>query len=107
MTTHEAAVAEFRDASAAVRLAFSARDQAREAQIIANRRYAETSEALLAAQDRLETADVNLQQVQAEPPVAADIDTTTKPFGLRFNEVFATQQAPSPNGAARDAETGE
>lgn len=86
-TTHEAAVAEFRDASAAVRLAFSARDQAREAQIIANRRHNEASDALLAAQDRLDRADAALQSARADVPPPADIEVGKSVFGLRFSEM--------------------
>lgn len=74
MTNQSAAVAEYREASAACRRAFAAHAEAREAQILANRRYSETSEALLAAQDRLDRADQGLQEAKAEAPTPADID---------------------------------
>lgn len=92
-TNHEAAVAEFREASAAVRRAHSARDEAREVQIIADRRYGEASVALAAAQDRLSLADAALQTVRADAPTPPDIDTVTRTFGTEFRNVFRGLQA--------------
>jgi hypothetical protein len=97
MTNHEACLNEFRDASAAVRLAFAALSEAREVQIIANRAHADCNEAYVSAQSRLDAADAALLAARAEPPVAADIDTTRLPspfgqppsFGVPFNQMFA------------------
>jgi len=104
--TQEQALAEFRDASAAVRRAFSAHSEAREAQILANRRAAETSDTLLAAQDRLDRADSVLQEAKAVQPPPADIDAAK---GLTGNSVGydtgwrgenGPLNPPAPNGAA-------
>jgi outer membrane protein TolC len=74
--TEAEAVAEFREASAAVRRAFGARDDARVDQILANTRMTEASLNLNDAQARLEAADAALQASRAEPPTPADIDVT-------------------------------
>jgi hypothetical protein len=93
-TPYEQALNEFKDASAAVRLAFGAHSEARAAQIIANRNHASASDAYLAAQDRLSRADDALQIVGAEAVAPADIDASRPPvFGVTFEEV------PTLNGA--------
>lgn len=69
-------VLEFREASAAVRRAASARDEAREAQILADNRMADASANLIVAHARLAAADAALQSARAEPPVPADIDAS-------------------------------
>lgn len=96
MTTYTDALNEFREASAAVRLAFSAKAEAREKQIIANAADTDATAKLMAAQDRLEAADRALQTARAEPPAPADIDKT------RGQGLFATQSAPTGNGAVHD-----
>lgn len=75
-TPYEQALNEFKDASAAVRLAFGAQCEDRAAVIIANRNYAASSDAYQAAQDRLDRADAALQSVSAETPAPADIDAS-------------------------------
>jgi len=70
------AVAEFREASAAVRRAFGARDDARVDQILADTRMSQATVNLSDAQARLLAADVALQAARAEPPTPADIDVT-------------------------------
>jgi len=70
------AVAEFREASAAVRRAFGARDDARVDQILADTRMGQATVNLSDAQARLLAADVALQAARAEPPTPADIDVT-------------------------------
>jgi hypothetical protein len=96
MTNHEACLNEFRDASAAVRLAFAALSEAREVQIIANRAHADCNQAYVEAQARLDAADAALLAVRADAPAPADIDTTRLPtfgvpssFGVPFNQMFA------------------
>jgi outer membrane protein TolC len=74
--TEAQAVAEFREASAAVRRAFGARDDARVDQILADTRMASATVNLSDAQARLLAADVALQAARAEPPTPADIDVT-------------------------------
>jgi hypothetical protein len=89
MTNHEACLNEFRDASAAVRLAFAALSEAREVQIIANRAHADANEAYVSAQSRLDAADAALLSARAEPRPAADIDVTRQPIsfsGVTFVE---------------------
>lgn len=76
------AVAEFREASAALRRACGVRDDARVAQILADTRMAEATLNLTDAQTRLAIADMALQAARAEPPVPADIDVTRQP--IRF-----------------------
>jgi hypothetical protein len=70
------AVLEFREASAAVRRAFGARDDARVDQILADTRMGQATVNLSDAQARLLAADVALQAARAEPPTPADIDVT-------------------------------
>jgi hypothetical protein len=89
MTNHEQCLNEFRDASAAVRLAFAALSEAREVQIIANRAHADANEAYVSAQSRLDAADAALLAVRAEPRAAPDIDVTRQPVsfsGVTFVE---------------------
>ena len=74
--TEAEAVAEFREASAAVRRAFGARDDARVDQILADTRMSQATVNLSDAQARLLAADVALQAARAEPPTPADIDVT-------------------------------
>jgi hypothetical protein len=74
--TEAEAVAEFREASAAVRRAFGARDDARVDQILADTRMGLAAVNLSDAQARLLAADVALQAARAEPPTPADIDVT-------------------------------
>jgi hypothetical protein len=83
MTNHSQCLNEFRDASAAVRLAFAALSEAREVQIIANRAHADCNQAYVEAQSRLDAADAALLAVRADAPAPADIDTTRmpSPFG--------------------------
>jgi hypothetical protein len=73
------AVAEFREASAALRRACGVRDDARVAQILANTRMTEASLNLNDAQARLEAADAALIAARAEPPAPADIDASRYP----------------------------
>ena len=73
------AVAEFREASAALRRAFGVRDDARVAQILADTRMNEATLNLTGARDRLAAADVALQAARAEPPAPADIDASRQP----------------------------
>ena len=80
--TEAEAIAEFREASAALRRAYGARDEAREAQIIADTRMALAAVNLSDAQARLHAADVALQSARAEPPVPADIDVHMNGSGL-------------------------
>ena len=82
------AVAEFREASAALRRACGVRDDARVAQILANTRMTEASLNLNDAQARLEAADMALQASRAEAPAPADIDVTRQPV---MNEVTFDQ----------------
>jgi hypothetical protein len=100
MTNHEACLNEFRDASAAVRLAFAALSEAREVQIIANRAHADCNQAYVEAQSRLDAADAALLSARADDPAPADISpafavaasVTDKPhalFGVPFNQMFA------------------
>jgi hypothetical protein len=70
------AVLEFREASAAVRQAIGARDEARVDQILADTRVTIATVNLSDAQARLFAADVALQAARAEPPTPADIDVT-------------------------------
>jgi len=70
------AVAEFREASAAVRRAFGARDDARVDQILADTSMSSATVNLSDAHARLLAADVALQAARAEPPTPADIDVT-------------------------------
>jgi hypothetical protein len=74
--TEAEAVAEFREASAAVRRAHGARDDARVDQILADTRMAEATLNLNDAQVRLVAADTALQAARAEPPTPADIDVS-------------------------------
>jgi hypothetical protein len=99
MTNHEACLNEFRDASAAVRLAFAALSEAREVQIIANRAHADCNQAYVSAQSRLDAADAALLSARADDPAPADIDTVSNrlpspfgqppSFGVPFNQMFA------------------
>jgi hypothetical protein len=73
------AVAEFREASAALRRAFGVRDDARVAQILADTRMGEATLNLTGARDRLAAADMALQAARAEPPAPADIDASRQP----------------------------
>ena len=73
------AVAEFREASAALRRACGVRDDARVAQILADTRMTEATLNLTDAQTRLAIADTALQAARAEPPAPADIDVTRQP----------------------------
>jgi len=70
------AIMEFREASAAVRRAFGARDDARVDQILADTRMGQATVNLSDAQARLHAADIALQAARAEPPTPADIDVT-------------------------------
>jgi len=70
------AILEFREASAAVRRAYGARDDARVDQILADTRVALATVNLSDAQARLLAADVALQAARAEPPTPADIDVS-------------------------------
>jgi len=73
------AVAEFREASAALRRACGVRDDARVAQILADTRMGEATLNLTGARDRLAAADMALQAARAEPPAPADIDASRQP----------------------------
>lgn len=83
-TKYETALNEFRDASAAVRLAFAALSEAREIQILANRGHDAANRVHIAATARLDAADAALRSVQPEAPAGADIDFT-KPNGVMGN----------------------
>lgn len=109
MTKYETALHEFREASAAVRLAFSAKAEAREKQIIANTADTEATARLMAAQDRLDAADKALQLARAEPPTPAAIDATagvvggvTGGAGLSQGAAAVNPYAPTANGAVHD-----
>jgi outer membrane protein TolC len=91
--TEAEAVAEFREASAALRRAYGARDDARVDQILADTRMGQATVNLSDAQARLHAADIALQAARAEPPTPADIDVTKLRFGVTFDEV------PAVNGA--------
>jgi outer membrane protein TolC len=86
--TEAAAILEFREASAALRRAYGARDDARVDQILADTRMAEATLNLNDAQVRLAAADAALQTARAEPPTPADIDVTRSPLmsGVTFVE---------------------
>ena len=87
MTMTEAeAIAEFREASAALRRAYGARDDARVDQILADTRMALASVNLSDAQARLHDADIALQAARAEPPKPADIDVT-RPNGADIEPI--------------------
>jgi len=76
--TEAEAIAEFREASAAVRRAFGARDDARVDQILADTRMSQATVNLSDAQARLHAADVALITVQDKPETAfAIIDAQT------------------------------
>jgi hypothetical protein len=95
--TEAEAVLEFREASAAVRRAYGARDDARVAQILANTRMTEASLNLNDAQARLEAADAALIAARAEPPTPADIDVTKMRMAtLTFDDIPAITE---PNGS--------
>lgn len=74
--TEAEAVAEFREASAALRRASGVRDDARVEQILAATRMSSAILNLNDAQIRLDAADIALQAARAEPPAPADIDVT-------------------------------
>ena len=99
------AVAEFREASAALRRACGVRDDARVAQILANTRMTEASLNLNDAQARLEAADAALIAARAEAPAPADIDVTRQPAmnGVAFLDQ-PTAEAVARFHAALDAE---
>lgn len=80
------AIMEFREASAAVRRAFGARDDARVDQILADTRMSQATVNLSDAQARLHAADIALQAARAEPPAPADIDVTRQPVSFTFVE---------------------
>ena len=90
-TAYELALDEFRDAAASVRLTFAAVSEAREIQILADRKYDDASNLHVAAQSRFDRADAHLQAARIEAPTPADIDTTRmpSPFGKPFNQMFA------------------
>jgi len=96
--TEAEAIMEFREASAAVRRAFGARDDARVDQILADTRMGQATVNLSDAQARLHAADIALQAARAEPPAPADIDVTRNPvmFGVTFDEIPAVT---GPNGS--------
>ena len=85
-TAYQLALDEFKDASAAVRVAFGAQAEARSAQIVANRNYTAATDAYTAATDRLARADDALIMVRDEPPTPADIDVTRQPVSFTFVE---------------------
>ena len=87
MTNHSQCLNEFRDASAAVRLAFAALSEAREVQIIANRTHADCNEAYVSAQSRLDAADAALQSARADDPAPADIDRDRNRRPVSFSGV--------------------
>ncbi len=92
------AVLEFREASAAVRRAFGARDDARVDQILADTRMASATVNLSDAQARLHAADMALQSARAEPPAPADIDVTRMAqFGGGMGGVIGADGAPINN----------
>ena len=97
--TEAAAILEFREASAALRRAYGARDDARVDQILANTRMEDATLNLNDAQVRLAAADAALQAARAEPPTPADIDVTKMRFGVTFDEVPAVTE---PNGSDND-----
>ena len=86
--TEAEAIAEFREASAALRRAYGARDDARVDQILADTRMGLAAVNLSDAQARLHAADIALQAARAEPPTPADIDVTRSPVfsGVTFVE---------------------
>ena len=94
--TEAEAVLEFREASAALRRAFGARDDARVDQILADTRMASATVNLSDAQARLHAADIALQAARAEPPTPADIDVTKMRMAtLTFDDIPAIT---GPNG---------
>lgn len=70
-TTYQAALDEFRDASAAVRQAFGKVSEARELQIIADSQHKAASIALGEAQARMDAADKGLAAAREVPAVEA------------------------------------
>ena len=97
--TEAEAIQEFREASASLRRAYGARDDARVDQILADTRMTEATLNLNDAQVRLSAADTALQAALAEPPTPADIDVTKLRFGVTFDEVPAVT---GPNGSDAD-----
>jgi len=83
-TDYETALNEFRDASAAVRLAFGAITQARELQIIADSQHNAAHVAHAQAVARLDAAD-NALRVSREARAAVDL--TPEPVFASFAEV--------------------
>jgi hypothetical protein len=102
LVTEAEAVLEFREASAALRRAYGARDDARVDQILADTRMGLAAVNLSDAQARLHAADIALQAARAEPPTPADIDVTKLRFGVTFDEVPAVT---GPNGSDAGVDT--
>ena len=93
--TEAEAILEFREASAALRRAYGARDDARVEQILADTRVAVASVNLSDAQARLHDADIALQAARAEPPKPADIDATkVRMATLTFDDIPVTDVEP-------------
>lgn len=100
--TEAAAILEFREASAALRRAYGARDDARVDQILANTRMEDATLNLNDAQVRLAAADAALQAARAEPPTPADIDVTKMRMAtLTFDDITAITE---PNGSDAGAD---
>ena len=91
--TEAEAIQEFREASAALRRAYGARDDARVNQILADTRMAEATLSLNDAQVRLAAADAALQSARAEPPTPADIDVSRPAFAYATITNGATDEA--------------
>ena len=93
-TTYELALTEFRDASAAVRLAFGKIAEARELQIIADSQHRRASNEHAEAVRRLEAADGALMAARETPAEAAprvtqaDIDGI-EPTGMGNGSMIA------------------
>ena len=100
--TEAEAILEFREASAALRRAYGARDDARVDQILANTRMEDATLNLNDAQVRLAAADAALQAARAEPPTPADIDVTKMRMAtLTFDDIPAIT---GPNGSDAGAD---
>ena len=74
--THSEAMAEYREASAAVRRAFGELHEARVDEIMAALRKSKAEENLTAAQSRLLAAEEALRGAEAVEPAPADIDAS-------------------------------
>lgn len=98
-TTYELALNEFRDASAAVRLAFGQVCDARELQIIADSQHKTASLGHAKAMSRLELAEAALMRAREAPSVVAIPPPAPTATPERVTQAdIDTLSAPIPNG---------